>query len=190
MEAPWIPDWYFNRDLHGKRPPCFGLMLPGGIDLSDPENLQRSRNLISQLGPLGLLFKRILSQLSDIILCTRSPRLPLYPLQWIRNLSQLGHLGLQFKRILSQLSDNILCTRSPRLPPYLLQWDSQSKPAVESHLMHKITPPLALQSAVDPQSELAVDNLMHEITSPLPEARLVIESLKGNLPMISKLGLP
>lgn len=27
-----------NWDLHGKRPPCFGLMLPSGIDLSDSRN--------------------------------------------------------------------------------------------------------------------------------------------------------
>ena len=38
MEKTWIPDRDVNWDLHGKQPPCFGLMLPSGIDLSDPGN--------------------------------------------------------------------------------------------------------------------------------------------------------
>ena len=38
MEKTLIPDRDVNLDLHGKRPPCFGLMLPSGIDLSDPGN--------------------------------------------------------------------------------------------------------------------------------------------------------
>ena len=61
------------------------------------------------------------------------------------------------------------------------------KPAVENHPVHKITPPLALPPAADPQSEPAIDSSMHEITSPLAEARLVIEFSKGDLPIISKL---
>ena len=38
MEKPWVPDRDTNWDLHGKRPPCFGLMLPGGIELCNPIN--------------------------------------------------------------------------------------------------------------------------------------------------------
>ena len=38
MEKPWVPDRDINWDLHGKRPPCFGLMLPAGIELCDPIN--------------------------------------------------------------------------------------------------------------------------------------------------------
>ena len=37
-EKTWLPDRDSNWDLHGKRLPCFGRILPRGIDLSDPGN--------------------------------------------------------------------------------------------------------------------------------------------------------
>ena len=38
MEKTRIPDRDANWDLHGKPPPCFGLILPSSIDLREPGN--------------------------------------------------------------------------------------------------------------------------------------------------------
>ena len=104
-------------------------------------------------GLFGATIHKILSQLSKIILCTRSPYLPHHPLPLIR-ICQLSLLRLQFKRNLSQLWDIILGTISPRLLRYLLQW-IRDLSQLSKIILHTRSPHLSRKLAwsLKPQKE-------------------------------------